>query len=113
MEWDAGYVELQKAVGPEVARTHPAVNLSRKDADTYAQSFGAKLPTEAQWEYACRAGTETPFSFGETITPDEVNYDGKGPLRSGDDARYRAETVSVRSLPPNPWGLYEMHGNVS
>ncbi len=58
-----------------------------------------RLPTEAEWEHACRAGTETPFSFGVNITQRKVNYDGK-------------KTVPVKSLPPNPWGLYEMHGNV-
>ncbi|MBN2526568.1 MAG: formylglycine-generating enzyme family protein [Deltaproteobacteria bacterium] len=59
------------------------------------------LPTEAQWEYACRAGTMTPFSFGDNISSDFVNYVGK-----------RDGTVDVKSLPPNSWGLYEMHGNV-
>lgn len=59
----------------------------------------ARLPTEAEWEYACRAGTTTPFSFGDTITPEQVNYDGD-------------RAIPVKSLPPNPWGLFEMHGNV-
>jgi formylglycine-generating enzyme required for sulfatase activity len=70
------------------------------------------LPSEAQWEYACRAVTTTPFSFGTTITPDQVNYDGNHPYAGGKKGRCRAETVPVRSLPPNPFGLYEMHGNV-
>jgi formylglycine-generating enzyme required for sulfatase activity len=70
------------------------------------------LPSEAQWEYACRAGEKTPFSFGETITPEQVNYNGNHPYRGGKKGLYREETVSVASLPPNPWGLYEMHGNV-
>ena len=70
------------------------------------------LPSEAQWEYACRAGTTTPFSFGANITPEQVNYDGNYPYASGQKWRYRQETVSVASLPPNRWGLYEMHGNV-
>jgi formylglycine-generating enzyme required for sulfatase activity len=59
------------------------------------------LPTEAQWEYACRADTKTPFSFGDSISSDFVNYGGE-----------RDGTVDVKSLPANPWGLYEMHGNV-
>ena len=59
----------------------------------------ASLPTEAQWEYACRSGTTTPFSFGDTITLEQVNYDS-------------SKTVPVKSLPANAWGLYEMHGNV-
>ena len=71
-----------------------------------------RLPTEAEWEYACRAGTETPFSFGENITPEQVNYDGNSPYHNGEEGKFRKETVEVKSLPPNNWGLYEMHGNV-
>jgi sulfatase modifying factor 1 len=71
-----------------------------------------RLPTEAEWEYACRAGTTTPFSFGNSITPDLVNYDGNYPYAGGKKGKYREETVAVKSLPGNQWGLYEMHGNV-
>jgi len=70
------------------------------------------LPTEAEWEYACRAGTATPFSFGATITPEQVNYDGNYPYAGGEGGLFRETTVPVKSLPANPWGLYEMHGNV-
>ena len=72
----------------------------------------ARLPTEAQWEYACRAGTRTPFSFGEQISPEQVNYNGNFPYGKGEKGLYRGQTVPVKSLPPNKWGLYEMHGNV-
>lgn len=71
-----------------------------------------RLPTEAEWEYACRAGTTTPFSFGENITTAQVNYDGGYSYADGVVGEYRAMTVPVKSLPPNPWGLFEMHGNV-
>lgn len=70
------------------------------------------LPSEAQWEYACRAGTTTPFSFGGNITPEQVNYDGTFPYANGPKGLNRQKTVPVASLPPNPWGLFEMHGNV-
>ena len=70
------------------------------------------LPTEAEWEYACRAGTTSSFSFGNTITPDQVNYNGSVRYARGEKGLYREETVAVNSLPSNPWGLYEMHGNV-
>jgi formylglycine-generating enzyme required for sulfatase activity len=70
------------------------------------------LPSEAQWEYACRAGTITPFSFGLNITHKQVNYNGEYPYADGKKSFYRQQTVPVASLPPNPWGLYEMHGNV-
>lgn len=72
----------------------------------------ATLPTEAQWEYACRAGTTTPFSFGDNITTDQVNYDGNFPYNNGPKGEDRSRTVPVKTLPANPWGLYEMHGNV-
>ncbi|MCP5159697.1 MAG: formylglycine-generating enzyme family protein [Gammaproteobacteria bacterium] len=72
----------------------------------------ARLPTEAEWEYACRAGTTTPFSFGENITSEQVNYNGNYPYRGDQKGQYREKTVEVASLPANPWGLYEMHGNI-
>ena len=74
--------------------------------------FGFRLPTEAEWEYACRAGTDTPFSFGRTITPEQVNYNGKYPYADAPKGLYREETVDVKSLSCNGWGLYDMHGNV-
>jgi len=74
--------------------------------------LNARLPSEAEWEYACRAGTETPFSFGDNISPQQVNYDGNYPYADGEKGEYREATVAVKSLPANAWGLYEMHGNV-
>ena len=70
------------------------------------------LPTEAQWEYACRAGTTTPFSFGENITTEQVNYDGNYPYADGVKGEYRKQTVPVKALPANQWGLHQMHGNL-
>jgi len=72
----------------------------------------ARLPSEAEWEYACRAGTTTPFSFGDNIRPEQVNYHGDYPYSGGKKGLYRKRTVPVGSLPPNHWGLHEMHGNV-
>jgi len=72
----------------------------------------AGLPSEAQWEYACRAGRGGPFWFGANVTPEQVNYDGRIPYAGGATGAYRARPVPVGSLPPNGWGLYEMHGNV-
>ncbi|NCR11342.1 MAG: formylglycine-generating enzyme family protein, partial [Microcystis aeruginosa LG13-11] len=71
-----------------------------------------RLPSEAQWEYACRAGTTTPFYFGETITPDLANYDGNYIYAQGPKGIYRQETTPVGKFPPNAFGLYDMHGNV-
>ena len=74
--------------------------------------LAVRLPSEAEWEYACRAGTTTPFSFGDELTPERVNYHGNVPYAGGAKGRYREKTVAVASLPANAWGLYEMHGNV-
>lgn len=72
-----------------------------------------RLPDEAEWEYACRAGATTPFAFGETITPDIVNYDGNYPYGAAPKGVYREKTVRVGSLGvANGFGLYDMHGNV-
>jgi formylglycine-generating enzyme required for sulfatase activity len=71
-----------------------------------------RLPTEAEWEYACRAGTQTPFWFGANITTEQVNYDGNFPYAGGTKGKDRGETVEVKALPCNGWGLYQMHGNV-
>ncbi len=72
-----------------------------------------RLPSEAEWEYAARAGTTTPFAFGETITPQIVNYDGNYPYASAPKGIYRKKTVPVGSLGlANAFGLFDMHGNV-
>ncbi len=72
----------------------------------------ATLPTEAEWEYACRAGTTTPFSLGENITTEQVNYDGNFPYGEGKKGEFRECSVPVKDLPANAWGLHQMHGNV-
>ena len=72
------------------------------------------LPTEAQWEYACRAGTKTPFCYGETLEFAQANFDGEYPY--GEDVEegdFREQTSPVGSFKPNAFGLYDMHGNVS
>ncbi len=82
--------------------------------NTRGGESGWRLPTEAEWEYACRAGTATPFSFGDNISTSQVNYNGRRPYNGGalELPILRDQPMPVRSLPPNRWGLYEMHGNV-
>jgi formylglycine-generating enzyme required for sulfatase activity len=74
-------------------------------------AHGYRLPTEAEWEYACRAGTQTPFSTGNNITTEQANYDGY-PYNNNAKGTFRNKTVEVRNFKPNTWGLYNMHGNV-
>jgi len=94
----------------ECVSWHDAVEycaqLSRKTGHDY------RLPTEAEWEYACRAGTRTPFHFGETITTDLANYNGNYAYTSTPKGIYRGHTNDVGSFSPNAFGLYDMHGNV-
>ena len=70
------------------------------------------LPSEAQWEYAGRAGTTTPFYFGETMTSDLANYNGNFTYADEAKGEYREETTEVGIFPPNAFGLYDIHGNV-
>lgn len=72
-----------------------------------------RLSTEAEWEFACRSGTKTAFSFGVTATTNEVNYNGKNPFGGAEKGSYREKPIPVKSLPENDLGLFEMHGNVS
>ena len=73
-----------------------------------------RLPSEAEWEYACRAGSTTPFHYGETITSELVNYRAASSYTYAEEPRgeYREQTTAVGSFPPNRFGLYDMHGNV-
>ena len=70
------------------------------------------LPTEAEWEYACRAGTQTAFHFGDSLGTDRANFDGTYPFGDAPPGPFRGRTVAVGSFPANQFGLYDMHGNV-
>jgi formylglycine-generating enzyme required for sulfatase activity len=98
---------------------HPVVCVNWNDAKAYVEWLETKtgksyrLLTEAEWEYAARAGTTTPFWWGSTISTDQANYDGTGPTYgNGRKGSWRQSTVPVDSFSPNPWGLYNVHGNV-
>lgn len=95
---------------------HPVEQISRDDCQKFTEVLSQahpdlqlRLPWEAEWEYACRAGTDTPFSFSgkDDLTLDKVNYSGKW-----DDYDTSGETQPVKNYSANDWGLYEMHGNV-
>jgi formylglycine-generating enzyme len=72
-----------------------------------------RLPTEAEWEYACRAGTTTPFHYGESLSSTQANFNGNFPYGTTEKGPYLRRTAKVGSYQPNAWGLYDMHGNVS
>jgi formylglycine-generating enzyme required for sulfatase activity len=73
---------------------------------------GYRLPTEAEWEYACRAGMTGPFTTGSNITTSQANYDGNYPYNNNAKGTYREKTTDVGTFAANRWGLHDMHGNV-
>lgn len=97
---------------------NPVENVSWYDAKAFCQKLKEltgkdfRLPTEAEWEYACRAGTTTPFYCGESISTELANYNGDSRYGQGKRGINRRETTPVGSFAANPWGLYDMHGNV-
>ncbi len=106
------------------APNFPVEFVSWDDAKEFCRRLGERreeklagrtydLPTEAQWEYACRAGTTTAFHFGNRLTSDLANFDGNAPYGTDQKGgRYLGRTTKVGSYDPNAWGLYDMHGNV-
>ena len=73
---------------------------------------GYRLPTEAEWEYAARSGTTTPFNTGSNLTISQANYNGNYPYNNNSKGTYREKTIAVGSFSANSWGLYDMHGNI-
>ena len=122
----ASYPQIERELNLDPSRfkgdNRPVETVSWLDATEFCQRLSAqtgrqyKLPSEAQWEYACRAGTTTPFHFGETITTDLANYNGTddrwGSYGRGTKGEYRKQTTEVGSFLANRFGLHDMHGNV-
>jgi formylglycine-generating enzyme required for sulfatase activity len=120
----AGYDRIAQDLDPDPSKfkgnDRPVENVSWDDAQEFCQRLSAKLenkreyclPSEAQWEYACRASTTTPFHFGETITPELANYYTEHSYNGSPTSENRGETTDVGSFPANDWGLHDMHGNV-
>jgi formylglycine-generating enzyme required for sulfatase activity len=97
---------------------HPVINVNWDDARAYAAWLSHKtgkvyrLPSEAEREYVTRADTTTPFWWGSSISTAQANYDGNSTFRGGSKGEYRQRTVPVDSFLANPWGVYDVHGNV-
>lgn len=96
----------------------PVEDVTWEDVQEYIQKLNRqtgqnyRLPTEAEWEYACRAGTDGPFNTGNCLLTSQANYDGNFPLVGCPKGRFRQSPMPVASFAPNSWGLYDMHGNV-
>jgi formylglycine-generating enzyme required for sulfatase activity len=118
----ASWSQVNLKLNPDPAifkgANRPVEQVSWEEATEFCRRLSKRtklvytLPSEAQWEYACRAGTTTPFAFGDTLTPDLANYDGKYTYGSGLKGQYRQKTTDVGSFAGNAWGLQDMHGNV-
>ncbi len=102
---------------------HPVDQVPWGDAVAFCQKLSARpeekkagrvyrLPTEAEWEYACRAGTATPFHFGKGLSSTQANFNGVYPYGGAARGPYLQRTAKVGSYAANAWGLYDMHGNV-
>ena len=132
--------ELEKRIkDPETGKlldtkTFPVDSVTWSEAVAFCKKLSAlpeeksagrsyRLPTEAEWEYACRAGTQTPFAFGESLTSEQANFDGQHPYLTRDDVYkgvdpktfagpYLKRPAPIGSYQPNAWGLYDCHGNV-
>jgi formylglycine-generating enzyme required for sulfatase activity len=105
---------------PECGGDCPVESVSWEEIQEFVQRLNDneggceyRLPTEAEWEYAARAGTPTPFAFGNCLSTDQANYDGNWPYEDCPAGDYRDGPILVGSFPPNAWGLYDMHGNVA
>lgn len=103
---------------------HPMENVTWKGAADFCKTLSSqpgerqagrkyRLPTEAEWEYACRAGTKTAFHFGNALSAKQANFNGKYPYGNASPGPYLRKTAKVGSYKPNAFGLYDMHGNVS
>ncbi|MGD1904283.1 MAG: formylglycine-generating enzyme family protein [Geitlerinemataceae cyanobacterium] len=123
-QWQAvaGYPQIETELKADPSRfkggNRPVERVSWEEAREFCQRLSVRtgkdyrLPSEAQWEYGCRAGTETPFHFGDFLTDELANYRATEVFNGSPEGKYRKETVEVGSFAPNAWGLHEMHGNV-
>ncbi|MGO4377614.1 SUMF1/EgtB/PvdO family nonheme iron enzyme [Pseudoduganella sp. RAF19] len=117
-DWESKLDENWADPGFKQTDEHPVVCVSWNDTQLYLQWLSEKtgqayrLPTEAEWEYACRAGTHTAFSFGDEISTEHANYDGNFTYHNSVRGEFRGGTTAVGTFQPNPWGLFDMHGNV-
>jgi len=126
-DWKRVEVKLPGELTAELPEgdDYPVGNVNFPEAEEYcrklteqAQKSGAmpkgwefRLPTEAQWEYACRAGTTTATSFGDSLSSKQANFKGK-PYNGGEPGPSLGKAAKVGSYPPNAWGLHDMHGNI-
>ncbi len=117
-EWKFDSAKSWRAPGFTQTGSHPVVCVNWNDAKAYTSWLAKKtgkayrLLSESEREYVTRAGTSTPFWWGAQISVDQANYDGNYTYNGGPKGEWRQKTVPVKSFEANPWGLYQVHGNV-
>jgi formylglycine-generating enzyme required for sulfatase activity len=117
--WDDNAKRPWRSPGFKQADNHPVTCVNWHDAQAYIAwlngttgSNGYRLPSEAEWEYCCRAAKYTRFWWGDTITSEQANYNGEAALLDGATSKWRQHTMPVNSFDANGWGLHQVHGNV-
>ena len=125
-KYEVTQLQWQSVMGDNPSRfksnDRPVERVSWEDCQQFIQKVnasakqqlggGARLPTEAEWEYACRAGTTTAYYWGNALNGDKANCDGNYPCGTTAKGQFKGETTSVGSYGANPWGFFDMHGNV-
>jgi formylglycine-generating enzyme required for sulfatase activity len=119
MKANPSHFHKKNGGGPD----HPVEQTSWDDAVGFCRKLSAlaeekkagrvyRLPSEKEWEYACRAGTRTAFCFGETLSSEQANFDGGRPYGGAEAGSFRQKTTKVGAFEANAWGLFDVHGNV-
>lgn len=118
-QWDAVMMDTYRPDDRGWGRgNRPVINVSFDDAKAFIERLNTltghqyRLPSESEWEYACRAGTTTRFNTGDVITTDQANFDGRYPAQGCPTGEVRGKTTPVGSFAPNAFDLHDMHGNV-
>ncbi|HEX2958463.1 MAG TPA: formylglycine-generating enzyme family protein [Chitinispirillaceae bacterium] len=110
--------DFQKVIGSRPSSSKgcdkcPVENVTWNEADQYCKKVGKRLPTEAEWEYACRAGTTSRFHYGDVLSGEQANFDSRSPYGGVPASAPKNRVVPVGEYKPNAWGVHDMHGNVA
>ncbi|MGM0417510.1 MAG: SUMF1/EgtB/PvdO family nonheme iron enzyme [Thermodesulfobacteriota bacterium] len=117
-KWDKSWKYSWESPGFDQTEDHPVTCITYNDALEFVKWLSNKeglnyaLPSEVQWEYSCRAGTDTPFAYGECVLDTQANFAANSKRLDCPEGRYREKTTATGSLEPNNWGIYDTHGNV-